>query len=162
MKIEDTFIVQAPVEDVWKHLLDIDVLSQCIPGIETLEAIDNKQGNKQSDHTYRGQLKIKVGPIIAAFRGTARFIELDPPRPPHNVGRIRAEIEGGDKSTASKVKATFISTLAPTDAGTQVAYETDIRLRGRLAQFGLAIVRGTAKKMTKQFSLCLQKRIVES
>ncbi len=146
MKIEDSFTIQAPLEDVWAYLLDVEVLARCIPGVSTLEAIDA--------NSYRGQLTVKVGPIKAVFSGTATFTELEPPN------RLVAVLEADDRATASKVKATFTSVLEPVEGGTRVAYTTDINLRGRLAQFGLAVVRGTAKKMTAQFGKCLQQAII--
>lgn len=147
MIIEDTFILLAPVKDVWDFLLDVETMSQCIPGVDALEALDDK--------TYRGQLKIKIGPITAAFRGVVTFKELDPPN------RLVAVIEADDKASASKIKATFTATLTPHEGGTQVAYQTDLNLRGRLAQFGSAVVRGTAKKMTAQFGKCVQQSLDE-
>jgi hypothetical protein len=89
---------------------------------------------------------VKVGPIAAAFYGTAVLTEIDPPR------SVVASLEGDDKSIASFVKATFTSTLSPTKNGTEVAYQMEMNLRGRLAQFGTAVISATAKKMTAEFA----------
>ncbi len=145
MRIEDSFVIDAPIQEVWDGLLDVDLLARCIPGIASLQVSD--------DQTYTGDLNVTVGPIRASFEGLARFTRLDPP------AFLEAEIEGGDRRTASKVKAVFQSQLSENEAGTLVQYSVDINLRGRLAQFGLAVVRGTAKKMTQTFGQCLQDSI---
>jgi carbon monoxide dehydrogenase subunit G len=138
VQIADSFVVHAALEKVWDLLFDIERMGRCVPGVESIERVDDK--------TYRGKLKVKVGPIAAAFYGTAVLTEIDPPR------SVVASLEGDDKSIASFVKATFISTLSPTEDGTEVAYQMDMNLRGRLGQFGTAVLGATAKKMTAEFA----------
>jgi hypothetical protein len=138
VRIADAFVVRAPLEKVWDLLFDIERMGRCVPGVESIERVDDK--------TYRGKLKVKVGPIAAAFGGTVTLTQIDPPR------RLAAQVEGDDKSIASFVKATFTSTLSPTENGTEVAYQMDMNLRGRLAQFGTAVIGATAKKMTAEFA----------
>lgn len=138
MKISDSFIVQAPIETVWDFLLDIERMSQCVPGIESVEAVDDK--------TYRGKLRVKIGPISTAFNGMVELTEVEPPH------RLVASVSGDDKTKGSAVKAAFESTLESVDNGTQVNYQMDLNLRGKLAQFGSAVVTATAKKMTAEFT----------
>jgi carbon monoxide dehydrogenase subunit G len=148
MQINDSLTVAADRERVWAFLMDIKRMAQCMPGVESIEEVD--------DSTYLGKLKIKVGPIMAAFNGKATIAETEPPN------RLVALIEGDDKSSGSAVKATFVSTLSNNgDGGTQIDYEMDINLRGRLAQFGLTVVKGTAKKMTAEFGRCVQETLSE-
>jgi len=138
VQITGSFTVRAPLEQVWDFLLEVERMGPCVPGVESIERIDHT--------TYRGKLKIKIGPIAAAFNGIATLIEIDPPR------RVVASLEGDDRSIASAVKATFASTLSPVDGGTEVAYQMDVNLRGRLAQFGTAVITATAKKITAEFA----------
>jgi len=145
MNFADSFVVNAPIETVWDFLLDINRMGRCMPGVEAIEKID--------EVTYHGKLKVKVGIVAAAFGGTVRLTELDPPR------RLVAAIEADDRASASQVKASFTSSLTPTEAGTQIDYDMEVNLRGRLAQFGLTVVRGTAKKMTADFVKCLQQSL---
>jgi carbon monoxide dehydrogenase subunit G len=145
MNFADSFVVEAPIQTVWDFLLDINRMGRCVPGVESIETVD--------DTTYRGKLKVKVGVISAAFGGTVRLAEVDPPH------RLVAAIEADDRSSASQVKASFTSNLSPVEAGTRVEYDMEVNLRGKLAQFGLTVVRGTAKKMTAEFVKCLQQAI---
>jgi len=145
MQIADSFTVKAPQEEVWKFMFDIPRLSKCIPGIESVEVIDDK--------TYRGKLVIKVGPIKSEFSGTILLTDIDVPN------QIVGTVEGGDKSSASSVKATFTGTLTPVEGGTQAAFQVEANLRGRLAQFGGPVIHATAKKLTAEFAKNLKAQL---
>ena len=145
MKIEGSFTLEAPIRTVWDYLLNIEEMSQCIPGVSALETIDTK--------SYRGELQIKVGPIKATFGGTVTLLELEPPH------RLVAEIVADDRRNASQVKATFTSILKSLADGTEVTYTIDANVRGRLAQFGQAVAQSTAKKMAAAFGSCMQEKI---
>lgn len=138
MQIKDSFVIKAPQDKVWEFLFDIPKLSKCVPGIESVEAVDDK--------TYHGKLVVKVGPIRSEFGGTVILTEVDAPN------RIAGTVEGDDKSSASSVKATFTGTLTPVEGGTEAAFQVDANLRGRLAQFGGPVITATAKKLTAEFA----------
>jgi carbon monoxide dehydrogenase subunit G len=145
MKLEDTFTINAPLETVWEYLVDIPRVSVCTPGVEEVKQIE--------PDVYDGLLKVKVGPVSAAFSGRVSIVERLPPE------RMVARIEGKDKATASNVKATFSADLKPEGSSTLISYSLDVTLRGRLAQFGVAVVQGTAKKMAVEFANCLQEAL---
>lgn len=145
MLIKDSFVINAPREKVWDFLFDLPKLSQCIPGVESLEALDGK--------TYRGKLVVRVGPIQSAFSGIVTLSIVDAPH------RIAGSLDGDDKSSASSVKATFTGTLKAVDAGTEAAFEVEANLRGRLAQFGGPVITATAKKLTSEFARCLREKL---
>jgi len=145
MQIKDSFVIKAPQEKVWEFLFDIPKLSECVPGIESVEVVDDK--------TYKGKLVVKVGPIKSAFGGTVNLTEIDAPN------RIAGAVEGEDKSSASSVMATFTGTLKSVEGGTEAAFEVDANLRGRLAQFGGPVITATAKKLTAEFAKNLRERL---
>ena len=60
MQINDSFIIQAPIESVWDFFMDVEGTSRCVPGVQSFEVID--------DTNFRGELKVKVGPITAQLR----------------------------------------------------------------------------------------------
>lgn len=145
MLIKDSFVIHAPQDKVWDFLFDIPELSQCIPGIESVEVLDEK--------TYRGKLVVRVGPIKSAFAGLVTLTEANAP------DRIAGTVEGNDKSSASSVKASFTGTLKAVESGTEAAFEVEANLRGRLAQFGGPVITATAKKLTAEFAKCLKERL---
>ena len=147
MILKDTFTVDAPLDAVWAFLQDIPRLSACVPGAEDVAAVE--------PDVYRGRLKARVGPLAVAFGGQITILERVPPK------RLTALVEGDDKSSASFVKAKFTGHLASVEGGTQLTYEVDMALRGRLAQFGFAVFQGTAKKMAAEFARRLQAALSE-
>ena len=145
MQIKDSFVINAPQDKVWEFLFDIPKLSECVPGIEDVEVVDDK--------TYKGKLVVKVGPIKSSFNGAVILKEIDAPN------RIAGTVEGEDKSSASSVMATFTGTLKTVDGGTEAAFEVEANLRGRLAQFGGPVITATAKKLTIEFAKNLRAQL---
>jgi len=145
MQIKDSFLIKAPQDKVWEFLFDIPKLSECVPGIEGVEVVDDK--------TYRGKLIVRVGPIKSSFSGTVNLTEVDEPN------QIAGTVEGDDKSSASSVKASFTGTLKPVDGGTEAAFVVEANLRGRLAQFGGPVINATAKKLTAEFAKNLRAQL---
>jgi len=145
MQIKDSFVINASQEKVWELLFDIPRLSKCVPGVESVEVLDDKR--------YRGKLIVKVGPIKSEFSGIVTLAEVIPPE------RISGSVEGDDKASASSVKASFSGTLATVGAGTEAAFVVDLNLRGRLAQFGGPVIAATAKKLTADFARNLRAQL---
>lgn len=145
MQIKDSFVINASQEKVWELMFDIPRLSKCVPGIESIEVIDDK--------TYRGKLVVKVGPIKSEFMGTVVLTEVVAPN------RIAGTVDGDDKASASTVKAGFSGTLTPVANGTEAAFVVDVNLRGRLAQFGGPVITATAKKLTAEFAKNLRAQL---
>ena len=58
MKLEQAFEVQAPIEQVWEALIDLERVAPCLPGA-TITGHDE-------DGTYHGEFKVKLGPTTAA------------------------------------------------------------------------------------------------
>jgi uncharacterized protein len=145
MQIVDSFLIKASQEDVWQLMFDIPRLSKCVPGIESVEILDDK--------TYRGKLVVKVGPLRSEFTGTVVLTEVTQP------DRIAGTLQGDDRSNASSIKANFTGTLKTVADGTEAAFEVDANLRGRLAQFGGPVITATAKKLTAEFAKNLRAQL---
>ena len=141
MIIEGHFTVPAPQEQVWTFLQDLRRVSACVPGAEDVEEI--------APDTYRGRLKVQVGAIRANFEGEVAIVQRQAP------SRLVAQVKGRDPRLASTVDATFEGILEPVDGQTRLTYKVDLTLRGRIAQFGRAVIQGTARKMTQAFAECL-------
>ena len=69
MQIENEFTVAAPPERVYEFLLDVNRVVGCVPGAELAEVVDPE--------TFKGRVRIKVGPVTVAYAGTARIAERD-------------------------------------------------------------------------------------
>jgi uncharacterized protein len=148
MLIKDSFMLDAPRDAVWALFEDVERAGSCVPGVEKITRVD--------DQNYQGLLKVKVGPIAASFNGQVRIVERSA------QDKIVAEVTGEDKGSASRVKATFTGRLSPEGEATRLDYEMEVALRGRLGQFGGAVVRATAKKMTAEFARKLNALLSET
>ena len=147
MKIENEFVVSAPVQQAWETMLDLERIAPCLPGASVEEA---------SDEEYQGTMAIKLGPISARYRGTVNVEEAD-------EENYRAVLRANGKETRGQgsASATITSTLYEENGGsTRVHVETDMQVAGRVAQFGRGIMQDVAEELMGRFSTCLEQEIV--
>ena len=136
MKIQGRYLVCAERDQVWAALNDERVLSRCIPGVKTLEKISNTE--------FAATVTTKVGPVKATFSGEVTLSDLDPP----NGYKISGEGQGG---VAGFAKGTCVVSLAEAQDETELSYEAEAQVGGKLAQIGSRMVVGVAKKTADQF-----------
>jgi carbon monoxide dehydrogenase subunit G len=148
MKLEQSFEVKAPIDEVWAALTDLERVAPCLPGA-TITGHD-------ADGTYRGDFKVKLGPTTASYSGTVSFDELD-----EATHRAVMRAKGTDKRGQGGATATIVNTLVPTeDGGTRVDAVTDYAITGRLASFGRAgMIQDISNRLLDNFSTCLQEQL---
>ena len=142
MKLTGTRTIAADRSTVWAALNDADVLKACIGGCQELE--------KTSETSFTATVKQKVGPVSATFKGAVELSDLNPPE----SYRISGEGKGGAAGFASggaDVKLTEV------EGGTELAYDVDAKVGGKIAQLGARLIDGFAKKMADQFFETFQK-----
>ena len=146
-KIAERFEVQAPVERVWKYLIDPESVVQCLPGAELLE--------KQDDRNFVGAIKVKVGPLSMSYKGKASFTEVN--EETHTVRMVgEAREVGGSGST----KVTMVSSVTALEGGgSQVSVDSEINLVGRIVQFGRGMIEEVSRQMFRQFAGCVKSRL---
>jgi carbon monoxide dehydrogenase subunit G len=145
VKINNEFTVGVPVQQAWDVMLDLERIAPCLPGA----AIQGSEGDE-----YQGTMKVKIGPITANYKGTAKFEETD-----EENRRAVLNATGRDARGQGTASATIVSTLQEEGDSTRVKVETDMKLTGRAAQFGRGIAQDVATKMLGQFADCLEKEI---
>jgi carbon monoxide dehydrogenase subunit G len=146
MKIDQEFGVEVPVERVWRTLTDLEGLAPCLPGAQ----LTGVEGD-----TYKGRVKVKVGPVVSQFAGTARFVKLDEDA---RIAVISAA--GKDTRGAGNASATIHARLRPEGAGTVVTVSTDLNISGRLAQFGSGMINEISQKLFAQFVENVETRLL--
>src|SRR5678815_5534072 len=146
-KIEERFEVQAPVERVWKYLIDPKRVVECLPGAELLEL--------QDERNFVGAIKVKVGPLSMSYKGNAKFTEVN--EQAHQVRMVGDAREvGGSGST----KVSMLSTVAPLPSGgAEVLVNADIDLVGKIVQFGRGMIEEVSRQMFRQFSTCVRQQL---
>lgn len=141
MIIEQKFTVRAPLEATAAFFLDIDRVSPCMPGVESVKVIEPGE--------YQAVLAVRLGPIRAAFEGTMTLDDSEAPN------RLLATAQGRDKATGSVAKVAFTADLREERPGeTTVVAVTDMTLRGRMAQFGTGVIRAAAGELVDEFASC--------
>jgi carbon monoxide dehydrogenase subunit G len=145
MELTNEFTVGVPVDEAWKVLTDVERIAPCLPGAELQEV----EGDE-----YRGVVKIKVGPITAQYKGTARFQEKDDA---NHKAVLRAE--GRDTRGQGNASATITATLVPDGDGTKVSVLTDLTITGKVAQFGRGVLGDVSAKLMDQFAVALDAEV---
>ena len=147
MKLEQAFEVQAPIEQVWEALIDLERVAPCLPGA-TITGHDE-------DGTYHGEFKVKLGPTTAAYKGTVKIEDADAAT---HTATMRAK--GTDKRGQGGANATIVNTLTAEGDVTRVSAVTDFTITGRLARFGRGgMIEDISNRLMRDFSTCLQSRI---
>jgi len=145
MKIENEFRVEAPLEEAWSILTDIPAIAPCMPGAK-LTAVDGD--------TYSGTIKIKVGPVTAQYAGTASFVSKD-----DVTHRAELSAKGRDSRGSGNAEAMIVAQLVADGDATLVTIDTDLRISGKVAQFGRGVMVDVSKKLIGQFVDCLETKL---
>lgn len=145
MKITNEFAVNVPIERAWAVLTDLEGIAPCLPGAR-LTGVDGD--------VYQGKVKVKVGPVISEFAGTARFVERDRAQ---YCGVIDAK--GRDARSAGNAAALVTARLRPDGDRTLVSVDTDLRISGKLAQFGSGMIKDVSGKLLAQFVANLETKL---
>jgi len=146
MLIEETFSVKSPIQKLWDSLLDPEIVGPCIPGCEKVEPI--------SDNEYDSIIKAKVGFIAVRFKIRTVIAEIVPLRFIRTVG------EGSElrKLGHFKQKTTInFNQISPNE--TELSYQSDVSIVGKLATFGDRILKAKAKEVGQQFAEAVKKRL---
>ncbi|MGH8835371.1 MAG: SRPBCC family protein, partial [Actinomycetes bacterium] len=146
MQLVHDFVVPQPIDAAWNVLTDLERIAPCMPGAQLIEV----EGD-----TYRGKVKVKVGPILAEFAGEARFKSLDP-----DAHRAVIEARGKEAGGKGLASALITSQLTPDGDRTAVNVVTDLTLSGRIAQFGRGTIGEISAKLLGQFAQCLEETVL--
>ncbi len=148
MKLEQSFEVTAPLETVWKALVDVEHVAPCLPGAAVT--------GRNDDGSYNGSFTIKIGPTTASYTGRLEMTEID-----EAAHRATMHAQGSDKRGQGGAKATIFSTLAPAGEGTRVDVVTDYHITGRLARFGRGgMIEDISERLLREFAQRLQASLV--
>lgn len=145
MKIANQFTVSAPIEQAWDVLCDLEQVIPLMPGAQLI-------GHEGED--YLGKVKVKVGPVTSEFSGKVRFVEQD--RAQH-----RAVIDGKGKEArgTGNAAATVTAQLHEDGQKTRVTVDTDLKIVGKLAQFGSGMLQQVSEKLLGQFVESLEAKL---
>ncbi len=136
MQLSDVKTIKASPETVWAAILNPEVLKLCVPGCESMTG--------SVEDGFEATVKQKIGPVSASFSGVVKLSNIDPGRGVTITGEGKGGAAGFAKGGA-KVR------LTPVEGGTELAYEVDASVGGKIAQLGSRLIDGFAKKMADEF-----------
>ena len=138
MKFQGNLSIARPVEKVWEFLWDIEKLTSCIPGCESVKTIKDRE-------KYELTVKDSVGPITVHFELLAEVKKLEP------LKRIEIALEGKDFK-AGGVRQTMTLVLTAKGSDSEINFETDVNVFGRLGTLGYPFVKKKAESVINEFS----------
>lgn len=147
MELRHSFTVPLDVESTWAHFGDIAALAECFPGA----VVTDVEGD-----TFRGTVKVKLGPIALQYAGSGTFVEKD-----DAAHRFVVEAKGKDKRGNGTAGATVTLAMAGAGESTDVQVDTDLAITGKPAQFGRGVMQDVSDKLLGQFVSCLEQRLGE-
>ncbi|MFE0135154.1 SRPBCC family protein [Streptomyces sp. NPDC059037] len=138
MQLTNSVPVKASPDEVFTLMNDVERVASCMPGA----ALDGRDGD-----TWRGSVKIKVGPISAAYAGSVRFLEVDP-----TERRLRVQARGADAHGSGDAEAEVALEVLAAAEGALLQLSTDLVIRGRIAQFGKGAIATVSDRILQQFA----------
>ena len=146
MIIANEFTVTAPIDKAWALLTDLEQVAPLMPGAQLV----GREGEE-----YLGKVKLKVGPVNSEFSGKAHFVERD-------ESQHKALIDARGKESRGTGNAAAVVTLQLHEAGdrTRVTVDTDLKVVGKLAQFGSGMLQQVSEKLLGQFVDALEAKLI--
>ena len=138
MQLTNTVPVKASPDDVFALMNDVERVASCMPGA----ALDGQDGD-----TWRGRVKIRVGPISASYAGTVRFLEIDAEK-----RRLRVHARGTDTHGSGDAEAEVTLDILAAPEGALLQLNTDLVIRGKIVQFGKGAIVTVSDRIIQQFA----------
>tara|TARA_B100002051_G_scaffold59568_1_gene55481 strand:- start:361 stop:948 length:588 start_codon:yes stop_codon:yes gene_type:complete len=135
MKLSGSYQISLEKQKVWEALNDPEILRKSIPGCEDFK--------KDSETSFTATATNKIGPFNASFTGN---IELKEINAPHSY-----VIEGSGDSPVGFASGEAKVKLEDAEGGTNLIYEVEANVGGKIAQVGSRLIDMTAKKMADIF-----------
>ena len=138
MKFTGELTVNAPRAAVYKAVRDARFFASCVDGVRDLE--------ETAPDTYAAVFETKVAYMKFSFKVSVEVVRADAPR------EIEAKVEGTPLGIVGRLTATALTTLTEAGDNTQINYEVEAALTGKLGSLGQPVLRSKAKDMERQFA----------
>jgi carbon monoxide dehydrogenase subunit G len=146
MRIEERFLIDAPIDAVWAFVRNPQTVAPCVPSCEAVEPL--------SDTRYRSTTAVALGPIKARFNVVVEITEEVPPR------RMVCVTKGEEGGKASMITATSeINFKDQEGRRTEISCASEVSIVGRLGKFGLGIMKKRAAQLGGEFAAAIQQRM---
>jgi carbon monoxide dehydrogenase subunit G len=104
--------------------------------------------------TFKGKVKIKVGPITVAYSGTAKIVDRNDAQ--HTA---TLEAEGRETTGPGSARAKALMSVDADGAGSTVKIVTDYNVAGRVAQFGRGVMEDVSRRIVNDMAACIKANV---
>jgi len=139
IELKERFSVSAPIDAVWRFVMDPKQVVTCMPGATLDEVVD--------DRAFLGSVQVKLGAVTTRYKGRVQFTEVD--EQAHAVQMVAEGRETGG-GTARAVVSSRLSPLP--DGQTEIVAEAKVDLTGRIVQVGRGMIQGVSHQLFQQFA----------
>jgi uncharacterized protein len=144
IRIDERYVVRAPVARVWDFLVDPRRVVACVPGGELTSVRD--------DRTFDGRIRVAVGPLTFAYAGRVQLAEVDAAGRRVTIVGTAREREGTDSA-----RLTLESWLAPhVDGATEVIAHARVDVAGRIVELGRGFLERLGHVVFQRFASAVQ------
>lgn len=145
MHFDGTVSINAPRQKVWEYLTDPNSVSECAPGLKSVEVIE-------PDKKFRAVAGVGFGSVKVTFEIDVEWVELDPP----NHARMKAH----GKAPGSGVDITSVMNLTNgSEDFTELQWSADIVVVGTIASLASRLMNSMTRKLTGEFFSCVKGKI---
>lgn len=140
VKLDKQYPLDVDATRAWALLNDLKAVASCMPGAQITEQL--------SDTSYKGAVKVKVGPAVAQFGGTVDVVELNAEQ-----RRMVMNGKGADKggSSASMNLTATIEADPANPAHCVLNGQAVVTVNGKFAQFGGRLMVQVSDMLLAQF-----------
>jgi carbon monoxide dehydrogenase subunit G len=139
VKLANSFTIDRPIEEVYAAFLDVDRIATCMPGSQLL--------GQPAPDTYEGEVKVKVGPLAVTYAGRFTILEAA-----ERERRLTMRATGRERRGAGDADAHIVAQLSEQADGTLVRIDTDLDIRGKVAQFGRGVIGEVTDNIMQAFA----------
>lgn len=147
VKLEKTIPLQATASEAWRLLRDVSRVAECVPGARVTEQVD-------ATH-YRGEVRVKIGPAAATFKGEIEVRSLD-------AGKHELQLIGKGMDARGTSTATMDLTASLRDVGaggSELLGVSTVSVTGKMANFGGRMLNQVADQILEQFAANFSTRV---
>ena len=149
IEISEKLQIEAPIDAVWRFVIDPEKVVTCMPGAELVEKLDER--------TYVGRVKVKLGAITTAYEGKVTFASVD-------EANYSIQIQGEGRETGGgTAKGTVELQLSALPEGpTEMRTDAQVDLTGKVMQVGRGMIKGVSHQLFQQFAAKAKQKIKAS
>jgi carbon monoxide dehydrogenase subunit G len=140
VKLDKQYPLAVDAQRAWAILSDLKATAACMPGADITEQL--------GESSYKGAVKVKVGPAVAQFGGTVDVLEKDDAA--RKVVMLGKGADKGGSSASMDLTATVVSD--PEDPSRCVLHGVAaVIVNGKFAQFGGRMMVQVSEMILGQF-----------